>query len=408
MKAHPTIIGVIGTNGKTSTATWLAHALHLRGGSVGLITTFGAFLDDRQVPVSRTFAGFEQFRALCESHHAGHLVIEITSEAIARRFLDFCRLDAAMFTSFSRDHLEVHRTMRSYLECKAEAFARLPPGGAAIVNADDPASQFIIDKTPRSVTIVRYALMTKHQAGVDLTGYDVEPTWTGTRGRVRLPDLRERELRIHAIGDIFVSNALAVLGAAQWLGLSPDLTLEALATAPVPPGRFQIVSTRPRVVVDFAHNPDALARTLQTARRLCPGKLTVVFGAGGGTDLGKRALMGIASERADEVILTSDNPRKEDPLAICRMILTGIPVERRPRVEIILDRGLAIQRAVAAAGALDVVVIAGKGPEETQIFRDRIVDFSDVNVARSAIAEISSQPPVDPPVHREPTVDERL
>jgi UDP-N-acetylmuramoyl-L-alanyl-D-glutamate--2,6-diaminopimelate ligase len=221
----------------------------------------------------------------------------------------------------------------------------------------------------------------------------VELSWEGTRIALeagpRLADVgakMPRALRVRAIGSIYAENALAALLGAIAAGADAARAAEAIALAPPPPGRFEIVHERPWVVIDYAHSPDALERTVATARALCDGGanggLTIVFGAGGKRDKAKRAPMGAAARPADRVILTSDNPRNEDPADIARALAAGL--EGHARVDIILDRSRAIATAIADAGADDVVLIAGKGHETEQVAGGVTRAFSDAAVAREA------------------------
>jgi UDP-N-acetylmuramoyl-L-alanyl-D-glutamate--2,6-diaminopimelate ligase len=213
----------------------------------------------------------------------------------------------------------------------------------------------------------------------------VEVGWGGTRIAVRspvYPDL-PGSIEIRAIGEVYAENALGALAAAIESGVPAREAAEAIAEVSPPPGRFEVIGRGPRAVIDYAHSPDALGRTLATARALCRGRLTVVFGAGGDRDRGKRAAMGQAAMGADRVVLTSDNPRSEDPAAIAREIRAGL-VDHRDVAEI-LDREEAIRSAILGAGPEDVAVIAGRGPETEQIFargRRRLID---AEVARGAL-----------------------
>jgi UDP-N-acetylmuramoyl-L-alanyl-D-glutamate--2,6-diaminopimelate ligase len=222
----------------------------------------------------------------------------------------------------------------------------------------------------------------------ELCAVEVEATWEGTRvvveGRGELAGA-PREIRIRAIGDVYAENALAALAAAMMAGVPADDAVEALASAPVPSGRFERVSMEgePRVVVDYAHTPDALERTVAIARKLCRGSLVVVFGAGGDRDRDKRAPMGASASAADRVVLTSDNPRSEDPARIAAQIREGL--ERRVHVSVELDRRAAIRAAILGAAENDVVLIAGKGHETDQTAGGRTLPFDDAAEARAAL-----------------------
>jgi UDP-N-acetylmuramoyl-L-alanyl-D-glutamate--2,6-diaminopimelate ligase len=224
---------------------------------------------------------------------------------------------------------------------------------------------------------------------VELRATSVEASWEGTRVEIEASgELSQapRELRVRAIGDLYAENALAALAAAMVSGVPADDAAAALREAPVPAGRFEPVvhPGAPRVVVDYAHTPDALERTLAIARRLCGGSLVVVFGAGGDRDRDKRGPMGAAASLADRIVLTSDNPRSEDPAAIADAIAAG--VTDRARVTVELDRRQAIRMAILDAGERDVVLVAGKGHEKEQLVGGRALPFDDVAEARAAQA----------------------
>ncbi len=396
-----TTAGVTGTNGKTTTTTLLAAALAAGGSPVARVTTLGSFLGDVALEVSRGHAGFlatmERLRDA-----GGHLAaLELTSEALALGFARAWPCRVGVFTNLTRDHLDAHRSAEHYLASKAQLFVGLPPGGAAVLNARDPACALLAEVIPASVRILHYGIASRGEAWVqpELALEDVETDWSGTRASLRwsandiaggaaLP----ATLQVRAIGEPFAEDAAAALLGAIAMGIDPSVAATAIASCDVPAGRFEVVARRPSVVVDYAHTPDALARTVRTARALvgaaaaageAAGRVLVVFGAGGGRDRDKRPGMGEAAADADQVWLTSDNPRDEDPLAIADMVRTGL--RDHPAVVTEPDRARAIEAAVAAAGELDVVVIAGKGHEAEQIGPGGARrPFSDRDVAREA------------------------
>jgi UDP-N-acetylmuramoyl-L-alanyl-D-glutamate--2,6-diaminopimelate ligase len=385
-----TTIGITGTNGKTSTTRWTAACLAAIARPVAQTTTLGSFLDDVPFEATSDADGFLATMRAALDRGGRFAAIELTSEALARGFARAWPCAVGVFTNLTHDHLDVHRSPEHYLASKAQLFVSLLPGGAAVLNASDPASELIAAVVPPGIRIVRYAVPSRGEPkGVpELLATAVEPTWDGTRLAI---DARgelahaPRVLNIRGIGDPYAENALAALGAALVAGVPPDAAAEALARAPVPPGRFQVLAAEqgPRVVVDYAHTPDALARTLAVARALCDGHLWVVFGAGGDRDVKKRAPMGAAASGADHVVLTSDNPRGESAARISDQIREGIA----PRVDVRvrLDRRTAICEAVEQAAEADVVVIAGKGHEVEQIVGKRALPFDDAVEARKAL-----------------------
>ncbi len=380
-------VGVTGTNGKTTTTTLVAEALATLGRPVARVTTLGCYLDDERQDVPFDHAGFIATMRRCLDAGGRYAAIELTSEALANGFARAWPCQVAVFTNLTRDHLDAHGSMEHYLASKAQLFLQLPKGGAAILNACDEASPLLEEVVPAGVHVTRYGLLTRGQptAPLDLRAHDVVLTPYGTSFKVARSEAFATfpsELSTRAVGQVFAENALAALAAAVAAGVPPDQAALAIAGAAPPAGRFQIVAERPYVVVDYAHTPDALARTLATAKELCRGRLGLVFGAGGNRDQKKRPLMGAAALLADRVVLTSDNPRDEDPAQIAAEVRQGL--EDHADVVIELDRRRAIQDAVLGAEEHDWIVIAGKGHENEQLVRGVRTPFSDVEVAREA------------------------
>jgi len=384
-------VGITGTNGKTSTTRWTAACLARVARPVAQTTTLGSYLDDEPFVTSRDLQGFVSTMRAALDRGGRFAAIELTSEALARGFARAWPCRVGVFTNLTHDHLDAHGSPEHYLASKAQLFVSLPPGGTAVLNAADESSELLADVVPEGVRIVRYAVPSRGEATgpVDLRAISVEPTWDGTSIALEaggdLAGVPER-IRVRAIGDIYAENALAALAAAIVSGVPAEAAARALAEAPVPRGRFEVVPHEggPRVVVDYAHTPDALGRTLSVARRLCEGSLVVVFGAGGNRDRDKRGPMGAAASAADRIVLTSDNPRNEDPGAIADAIRAGIAGSVPVTVE--LDRRAAIRTAILDAGPRDVVLLAGKGHETDQTVAGRTVPFDDVAEARAALA----------------------
>jgi UDP-N-acetylmuramoyl-L-alanyl-D-glutamate--2,6-diaminopimelate ligase len=385
-------VGVTGTNGKTSTTRWTAACLARLARPVAQTTTLGSFLDDEPFACTRDWDGFLATMRAAAERGGRYASIELTSEALARGFARAWPCRVGVFTNLSHDHLDAHGSPEHYLASKAQLFLSLPDGGAAVLNACDEASALVAEVVPAGVRVVRYGVPSRGEphAEPEILATSVEPSWNGTRVGVRVRGFGEQlttELRLRAIGDIYAENALAALGAALVSGVALSDATAALAGAPVPRGRFEPVthdSPGPHVVVDYAHTPDALARTIATARALCRGTLVVVFGAGGDRDVAKRGPMGAASSRADRVVLTSDNPRSEDPARIADAIRAGIA----PGIDVsvVLDRREAIHAAVLDAGNDDVILLAGKGHETDQTAGGVTRPFDDAAEAREALA----------------------
>jgi UDP-N-acetylmuramoyl-L-alanyl-D-glutamate--2,6-diaminopimelate ligase len=386
---------VTGTNGKTTT-TSMVESIVAAGGQVpARITTVGSWVAGEQVTDDVTMDGF--LRAVERAVEAGvrTLAVETTSKSLASGFAWHWPPHVAVFTNLTRDHLDYHGTPEHYLAAKAQLFLALPDDGVAVLNAADPSSALLADLLRPVVRRVAYTARGVDPACVGLPLGLVAESVTVTRDgtQVRLADSPFASalgpvLQLVPLGEVHAENALAAALAAQAAGFDAAAIRTGLQSFPGVPGRFEVLSREPLVAVDYAHTPDALARTLRLARRLAAdggGRVWCVFGCGGDRDKGKRPEMGrIADEAADEVVLTSDNPRSEDPAAIADAVAAGAP---RPRARWTreIDRARAIVGAVRDAGPNDVVVVAGKGHERTQELAGRSTPFRDAEVVRRAL-----------------------
>jgi UDP-N-acetylmuramoyl-L-alanyl-D-glutamate--2,6-diaminopimelate ligase len=382
-------VGVTGTNGKTTTTAWIAAALRGRGGPVVRATTVGFFLDDEPLRVEKSYEGFLGAMRACVDRGGAFAAIELTSEALAQGFARAWPCRVGVFTNLTHDHLDAHGSAEHYLASKAQLFVALAAGGTAVLNASDPAFELLREIVPAGVRVCAYAVPSRGPplGEADLLAARVDVDWSGTRivCEERPGSGLPREVRVRAIGEAYAENALAALLGAVAAGVPATEAAALLAAAPAPPGRFEVLHERPYVVVDYAHSPDALLRTVATARALAgDARLFVVFGAGGKRDRSKRAPMGEAARPADVVLLTTDNPRDEDPAAIARAIAAGLAGHGDLRVE--LDRRRAITAAILEARADDVVLVCGKGHETEQLIGAEVRAFSDVQVAREALA----------------------
>jgi UDP-N-acetylmuramoyl-L-alanyl-D-glutamate--2,6-diaminopimelate ligase len=364
----------------------VASLLQLLERPVARTTTLGFFLDEARLEVPAHYDGFIETMRRCLDAGGSYAALELTSEALARGFARAWPCRVGVFTNLTLDHSDAHGSPEQYLAAKAQLFMSLPESGAAVLNGRDDNAQLVQEVVPRGVEVIRYGVASRGQAWAELD-LAVESCEASADGSVasllpsaRFPSL-PRELRLRCVGDVFVENALAALGAALWLGVDALEAVERLASVAAPPGRFEIVQRQPLVVVDYAHTPDALERTLATARSLCRGKLVLVLGAGGDRDRAKRPLLGVAARAADVIVLTSDNPRGERPESIMAEIEAGIGPGSTLVREV--DRARAIAHALALAGSDDLVLITGKGHEQTQQLAGRVVLFSDVAVVRS-------------------------
>lgn len=370
---HParsmSVVGVTGTNGKTTTTHLIASVLRAAGQRCGVIGTLTGKHTTPEAPeLQALLAGFRDDE--CTS-----VAMEVSSHALALHRVDGCRFAVAVFTNLGRDHLDLHRTMEDYFAAKRSLFE--PTLSAlAVINIDDEYGQRIVAST--DVPVVAYSVADATDVEVSPTAH--EYTWRGVRIRV-------------ALGGAFnVLNSLAAATACAALGLAPQQIADGVATAPPVPGRFEAVHAGQPfdVVVDYAHTPDGLRAVLTAARPAAPRRLLVVFGCGGDRDVDKRPQMGaVAAELADQVVITSDNPRSEDPLGIINAISAGVPDDYRARVVTVPDRRHAFATAFRSAAAGDVVVIAGKGHETTQTIGTEVLPFDDRVVAREELEALA-------------------
>ncbi|MCX4244304.1 Mur ligase family protein [Paraliomyxa miuraensis] len=381
--------GVTGTNGKTSTVHLLASVIAASGEHGLAVSTVGYFLDGVALPLSRSAQGFVD--ALIRLRDAGGrwAAVECTSKSLAEGYAKRWRFDLGVFTNLSADHLQTHGSWEHYLASKAQLFTHLGPGRTAVLNAADRHSLLLDRVIPADVERRYFGSPTRgpllHRA--DLAAASVFVDGTGTHVQLRPSPWAEAlggELRVRLVGEVFAENALAAACAGLAAGLDPMHVVEGLARCTPVMGRFEVVARDPLVVIDYAHSPDALARTCDTARQLVDdGQVIVVFGAGGESTPGKRLPMGEAvGSRADVAVVTNDNPRGEDPQIIAEMLMEGLVAGGRARIEVCLDRREAIERALERAGSGDVVVVAGKGHESGQEVEGQILPFSDHDVVR--------------------------
>lgn len=386
-RAHTslTVAAVTGTNGKTTTTTMIETIIRASGEPHARLTTLGCYLEGERIEAETEAEEFLTTIERAVDRRVRTLALEVTSKALAFGFAARFPPHVAVFTNLSRDHLEAHGSPEAYLAAKAQLFLALGPGGVAVLNADDPASELLAELIRRDVPKRTFS----KSIDADLRATRIDARLDGTTVTLGPSPLASRlggSLELRALGAVHAENAMAAALACDALGYGADAIRRGLAEFPGVPGRFEVVSRTPTVVVDYAHTPDGLDGTLRTARGLVGkgGKLLVVFGCGGARDRGKRAEMGaIASRLADEVVVTTDNPRNEDPRTIADAILEGVVPGARVRVE--LDRERAITSAVRAAREGDLVVIAGKGHETTQELADRTIPFSDADVVRRVL-----------------------
>jgi UDP-N-acetylmuramoyl-L-alanyl-D-glutamate--2,6-diaminopimelate ligase len=368
------VVGVTGTNGKTTTAFLVRALLEAAGIPTGLLGTVKSVVGGVDEPVERTTPEAidlqATFRRMLDAGDRA-CAMEVSSHALELGRAEGIHFACRIFTNLTQDHLDFHETMEAYFAAKSKLFEG--GDGARVVNVDDEYGRRLADGS------ITYGI--EHEA--DYRARDIRFDPAGSSFVVETPD-GPLELETRLPGLFNVQNVLAAVAAARSLGIEPGTIRDALTRADRVPGRFEPVDEGQEftVLVDYAHTPEALDNVLRAAREITRGRLHVVFGAGGDRDRGKRPLMGgVASRLADRVIVTSDNPRSEDPEAIVDEVMAGAPDAERE-----VDRRLAIARAVESAAPGDVVVIAGKGHEQGQEFEGgRKEPFDDVTVAREAL-----------------------
>jgi UDP-N-acetylmuramoyl-L-alanyl-D-glutamate--2,6-diaminopimelate ligase len=396
------MVGVTGTNGKTSTTYLVESILAAAGRRVGLIGTVEIrYGDMRQRTLNTTPESLDLQRTLRAMRNARieDVVMEVSSHGVAMGRIEGCRFDVGAFTNLTQDHLDFHETMEAYRDAKTAFFRdALRDEAVAVVNEDDPAAtafrQAAEDAGARLLRVTRDAA-----ADAEVVLLDAALSLDATRARLRTP-VGELGVELPLIGDFNLENLLVAVGTAVALEIEPEAITEGVRRCPQVPGRVERVGAdlagTPVVFVDYAHTPDAVDKLLQAVRPLARGRLVTVFGCGGDRDRGKRPLMADAAARSSHrVIATSDNPRTEDPLAILEDVEAGLKTLRRVDTHqfgrddgtytIVPDRREAIGLAVASASPDDIVVIAGKGHEDYQILgRDRL-PFDDRTEARTAL-----------------------
>jgi UDP-N-acetylmuramyl-tripeptide synthetase len=399
VQRHPSrelkLIGITGTNGKTTTAYLVAAVVEASGESVALVSTVEyRVAGERQPALHTTPEASDLQRILRRAVESGCrvAVMESSSQALDLRRCDALRYEVAAFTNLTRDHLDYHGTMESYFDAKRRLFdGRLgEPPRASVINADDEYGQRLSQElSSAGRRVLRFAI----DADAEVSARGVEFSMSGTRMRLRTPE-GEREVTSPLVGRPHVYNILTAAACAHAVGIGLDATALALKTCGGAPGRFERVAHERgdfAVVVDYAHTDDALRNVLRTARDVTRGRVITVFGCGGDRDRTKRAPMGeAAASLSDVTIATSDNPRTEDPEAILRDVEVGLRATGKPYLKIV-DRRDAIRRAIEEARAGDLVVIAGKGHEDYQIIGTEKRHFDDREVALEALSTVQNR-----------------
>ena len=389
---HPSrdlrVVGITGTNGKTTTAYLVAGIFEAAGTRCGMIGTVEYRVGATAVPATRTTPEAPELQGLLRrmrDEGCGACAMEVSSHALALRRADAIRFAGAVFTNLTRDHLDFHESMEDYFAAKRRLFEMAGPDAPAVVNADDPRGATLLELAGRAVSygLARTADVSPGPLHFSLEGLSFE---------IRCPQGTVR-VRSRLVGKPNVYNILAAVGVTAAMGVPIEAIEEGLRNLSGVPGRFEVVSSPTddiTVVVDYAHTDDALRNLLETARPMAQ-RLVTVFGAGGDRDRTKRPLMGLVAARlSDVVVITSDNPRSEDPARIIEEVMRGAEPEIRQsqaRVLTVVDRAEAIRTAVRDAAAGDLVLVAGKGHEKYQEIGGVSHPFDDVTMARAALAD---------------------
>jgi UDP-N-acetylmuramoyl-L-alanyl-D-glutamate--2,6-diaminopimelate ligase len=371
---HPsalmTTIGVTGTNGKTTVSRMIGAMLTSAGHVVEVIGTLDGALTTPEAT--------DLQRRLRRAHDQGarHAVMEVSSHGLVEHRVDGVHFDVAVFTNLGRDHLDLHGTQEEYFRAKASLFTRLAPR-RSVINVDDTHGRLLADAlAPDAVDAVSPGSVEVVEAGTDGSTLRLD-------GRV---------VRVPLPGQVNIANAVIAWQVARTLGVDPAAAAAGLAAMAPVPGRLERVhdpESGREVLIDFAHTPDALERLIADCRQMAPGRhLVLVVGCGGDRDAAKRPEMGAVAASADEVIVTSDNPRSEDPASIIAAIVAGIPAAARDRCRAIVDRREAIAAAIAGSSTADLVVVAGRGHETVQEVMGERRPFSDRAVVREALGVV--------------------
>jgi UDP-N-acetylmuramoyl-L-alanyl-D-glutamate--2,6-diaminopimelate ligase len=386
---HPSksliLTGVTGTNGKTTVTHLLQRITEEAGKKCALIGTLGHKMSGKDTyhDAKHTTPQAPELQKILKHIYdegIGYTAIEVSSHSLEQNRVGSCDFDGAVFTNLTQDHLDYHITMSNYFESKAVLFKNLKQGGFAVINNDDEYAGQLKNAVAQGVKIYTYGI--KNNA--DITAKNIDFSILGAKFDCVISG-KEKKVELQMNGIFSVYNALAALAAGIALGFDADICIKALEETKNVDGRFEIVNKCPLVIVDYAHTPDGLENVLKAAREITPkeGRLICLFGCGGDRDATKRPKMGkIADEAADIVVVTSDNPRSEDPQLIISDILAGIKSVNTQKVYVEPERGTAIKMLKDIAKPDDVVVLAGKGHEDYQILKDKTIHFDDREEAR--------------------------
>ncbi len=380
------LIGITGTNGKTTVTHLVQKILESKGENCALIGTLGYKLSskDEYKEAKHTTPQAPELQAvldLIKTEGIKNVVMEVSSHALEQNRVGGCVFAGAVLTNLTQDHLDYHVTMDNYFDAKAILFTELKAGDFAVINADDEYAQKFLEIIPQGVRILTYGV--KNSA--DIMAKEVEFSLSGAEFVCETKQIESQKVRLQMNGMFSVYNVLAAIATGLSMGIDLNMCIKPLETTKGVAGRFEVVAKNPLVIVDYAHTPDGLENVLTAAREITPknSKLICLFGCGGDRDATKRPKMGaIAEKLSDKIVITSDNPRSEDPQQIITDVLAGLKSINTQKVFVEPDRAKAIELLKTICDKNDVVVLAGKGHETYQILKDKTIHFDDREEAK--------------------------